>query len=177
MSQDVLITGVPGSGKSTVCSALQDRGYTAFDIESRDRLFTMIDTETGEQFEDFDPRDVSALKRSKYVCDTDALRELMDRPEDEDVVFYCGNATDHTELLPLFDQVFLLKPSEYELRARLRTRETSSMGHDHNVRAWILRWKEEEEEDIRDRGATVINADPPVEDVVTQILTELGHTT
>ncbi|MDY6761907.1 MAG: AAA family ATPase [Candidatus Nanohaloarchaea archaeon] len=173
MARNVLVTGVPGSGKSTICSALQEEGYTAIDIEEQDDLLTMIDADTGSEFTGYDPRDVSSLERSKHVCDVDALQTLLEEHADEDVVFYCGNATNHADILPLFDDVFLLVPSEDVLRERLRTRDTSELGDDPAVREWVLGWKEEKESDIRSRGATVIDADRSVGDIVEQILEEI----
>ena len=48
MKKAIFITAVSGSGKSTVCKALTELGYEAYDIESILGLFSLIDAGTGQ---------------------------------------------------------------------------------------------------------------------------------
>lgn len=47
MKTSVLVTAVAGSGKSTTCAALHRLGYNAFDIETLNGLYELIDEKTG----------------------------------------------------------------------------------------------------------------------------------
>lgn len=91
MTKKVLITGVAGTGKSTICAALQDHGYTAYDIEAMDELFTMIHTDTGEVLDSYDSSDLASVKQRDWICDRAALEGFMANST-ADMGFYCGTA-------------------------------------------------------------------------------------
>ncbi|MFB6077268.1 MAG: AAA family ATPase [Candidatus Nanohaloarchaea archaeon] len=168
MGRHVLVTGVAGSGKSSVCAELARRGYEAHDIEERDDLFTMVDPGTGEPLEGFDNDDLDAVKRSEWRCDVDQLQEVMDEPDGS--AFWCGVAANMDELLPLFDEVVLLEVGSEELRERLAAREDEAFGTDPDVRDWLLGWKDGWEMEMRERGAVSIDGDRPLASVVDAIL-------
>lgn len=170
MGRAILVTGVSGSGKSTVCTELQRRGYTAYDIEDRDGLFTMIDAETGEPFEEFDPNDLAMVKRSEWICDPDALEALLEESRVNETTFCCGTASNMGDIRPLFDDVILLTVGAEELRERLRARENNPFGKNPEVQDWVLSWKDGWEEELVEHGATMVDADRPVEDTVDAIL-------
>lgn len=52
MKNKILITGIAGSGKSTVNKILGGFGYESYDIEDIDGMFEMYRKDTGEIYED-----------------------------------------------------------------------------------------------------------------------------
>ena len=84
----IFITGVAGSGKSTVSHELARMGYPSHDIEESDYgLFVMVRKDTGEIFEDYDNSDLEKVNTARWICDPNKLRNLLDK-QTEDIEFY-----------------------------------------------------------------------------------------
>jgi broad-specificity NMP kinase len=158
LPKSILVTGVAGSGKSTVCKELQRRGYKAFDIELMRPLFAMKDRITGRTVSIWDNTDLELVKRLDWLCDGKKLGKLVRRNR-RGVVFYCGIASNLDGLVPLFDKVLLLRCSREVLGKRLRARTTNDFGSDPKVRRWLLDSKTKWEGDILEHGAVAIDAD------------------
>ena len=72
MKQSILISGVGGSGKTTVAKVLQARGYETHDMEEIADLFRMVHKTTGEEvvdFDVFDNNDVENIKQYDWNID------------------------------------------------------------------------------------------------------------
>ena len=54
MKERILITGVSGVGKTSVCKHLEKSGYESTDIENIEGMFEMVRKGTKEVFEDYD---------------------------------------------------------------------------------------------------------------------------
>lgn len=169
MNKSILITGVPGSGKSSIVNELNKRGYKAYDIESIRGLFANVDKETGKVIRNHSDNDLEQVKRRDWVCNKKKLRKLLSRNK-TGVVFYSGTASNIDELLPLFDKVFLLKASRETIRRRLSKRTSKSFGNNPEIRKWVLSWKGWWENHMRRRGAVTINANHSVQKIATDIL-------
>lgn len=157
--KSILITGIAGSGKSSVSRELNKLGYKAYDLEGLGGMFKMIRKDTGEDFKDYDNADMEKVKNAKWICDKNRLKELL-KKQKKDVVFYCGIASNHDELAPLFSKVFLLKANPDTIRKRLSNREgTDDMGGTAESREWVLSWKDWWETKQIEKGAVVVEAD------------------
>ena len=167
---NVLITGVAGTGKSALCKELRKRGYPAYDIEDIPGLFQMVDKRTGKPFQDYDNYDLEKVKNADWVCDKKKLEKLLRENQRDGPVFYCGVASNVDELLPLFDKVFLLVASEPVLRKRLSTRTSNDFGRTREVQDWIFEWKGWWEKKMKKKGAVIVDADKPLEEVAREII-------
>ncbi|MFA6529092.1 MAG: AAA family ATPase [Candidatus Gracilibacteria bacterium] len=155
----ILITGIAGSGKSSVSRELNKLGCKAYDLEGLEGMFKMIRKDTREDFKDYNNADMEKVKNGEWICDKNKLEELLNRQK-ENVVFYCGIASNHDELAPLFSKVFLLKASPDTIRKRLSNREgTDDMGGTAESREWVLNWKDWWETKQIERGVVVVEAD------------------
>jgi dephospho-CoA kinase len=111
----VLLTGVSGTGKSSLVREIRNRGYTAFDADD-DGLT--------------EPRPDGA-----WGWRVDLVRALFDQ-HDDDLLFFAGCSDEQAQFE--FDfKVLLTAPVEVVLE-RLRTRSTNSFGKSQDQRDRVL---------------------------------------
>ena len=117
--QAFLVTGNPGSGKSTVAAELARRGFVALDPDYDPELSHWLDTD-GRRTDLMDgpPAPTEEWLRShRWVWSRLRLEELLaasDAP-----VFVCGIALNQHELLDLFIKDFLLRIDDRTQEDRL----------------------------------------------------------
>lgn len=166
----ILVTGIAGSGKSTICKQLASMGYESHSIEEIDGMFAMYRKGTKELFEDFENSDPEKIKNSEWLCDVNKLQELLSKQKSEPA-FYCGVASNMDDLIPLFDKVILLKTASEEIHKRLSTREgTEDMGNTEESRQAVLGWKDWWEGEMEEKGALTVDANGSPEQVAKTIL-------
>jgi adenylate kinase family enzyme len=102
----VLLTGMSGTGKSSVIRALAARGYKA------------VDTDDGW---------CEPLPDGSQQWREDAIGELL-AAEDADVLFVAGCEENQVRFHPRFDLIILLSAPAEVLIERLRTRATNHYG-------------------------------------------------
>jgi shikimate kinase len=114
----VLITGMSGTGKSSVIQELVARGYQAHDL----------DTPEWSEWIDADPSDMLTPARGKdWVWREDRVRTLLSRPDDG-TLFIGGCAENMGRVLPLIDVVILLSAPVATIMERLRARSPGGYG-------------------------------------------------
>lgn len=170
MKKSIFVTGVAGSGKSSMSEELNRLGHQAYDIEALDGMFKMVRKDTGEDFTDYDNADMKKVKNADWICDRNKLKALLQK-QDEGMVFYCGVASNNNEIIPLFDLTILLKASAEAVRKRLSSREgTDDMGNTAENRDWVLNWKDGWENQMTEHGALIVDADGDSTKVAQKIL-------
>ncbi|OGD83589.1 hypothetical protein A2572_04805 [Candidatus Collierbacteria bacterium RIFOXYD1_FULL_40_9] len=165
-----LITGVSGSGKSTVCKELKKRNFEAHDVEDIDGLFEMYHKGTNKIFEEYDNANPEHIKGAEWNCDIDKLKKLIVAQKSE-IAFYCGIASNMNEVVGLFDKFFVLKSSKVSLNNRLKNREgTDDIGNNQKGRDVVLGWKDWWEEEMQKQGGILIEANDSSENITNDIL-------
>jgi broad-specificity NMP kinase len=156
----VLITGMSGTGKSTVIEELAARGYRAVDLDSdawSEWVSVGYDALTGRA----DARD--------WVWRVDRVEQLL-ATEDADVLFVSGCASNQGQFYEYFDHVVLLSAPAPVLVERLATRTTNAYGKRPDELAETLGYVATVEPLLR-RGATLeVDASAPLAQVVETIL-------
>ena len=161
----ILLTGVPGAGKSTVCEALDERGHRAIDLEAVPGLCTFVDPVTGDHIAE-DMEDPVVLDRGEWRWDERRLRRLLADHDDQTTVF-AGTASNALDLRSCFDEVVLLEVSAAVMRRRLTAR--NGFGRTESVQEHILSWKEWWEDQIRATGAISVDANGSVADTLVRV--------
>lgn len=170
MKKSIFVTGVSGSGKSSISKELNRLGYKAYNIEELEGMFKMVRKDTREDFADYDNADIEKVKNADWICDKNKLEKLLQK-QSNCIVFYCGIASNNNEIIPLFDETILLKVSPAIVRKRLSSREgTDDMGNTAENREWVLSWKDWLENQLIEQGAVVVDADGNPAEVVKKIV-------
>ncbi|NIO44896.1 MAG: AAA family ATPase [Candidatus Aenigmarchaeota archaeon] len=179
MNKSILVTGVSGSGKSAICNELKKLGYRAYDIEEIHGLFNMINKSTGKitDLKDYDKHNLECIKQHDWICDKKKLQKLISKNVKKNVlnnvVFYCGTASNTDDLLTLFDKIILLKASKEIIRKRLSIRTSNDFGHTEEVQNWVFEWKEWWENHMVEKGAMTIDANHDLKEVVNDIVKKI----
>ena len=147
----VLLTGMSGTGKSTVVAELRRRGYQAYDAD--DDGFS-------------EPR-----VQGRWGWRTDLVRQLLDVSPD-DVIFFAGCSEEQAELE--FDSRVLLTAPPAVLCSRLQLRASKDYGRAPAQLAQVLHDLAEIEPLLRVSADLVVDTTRAVTDIVDLILDTLG---
>jgi dephospho-CoA kinase len=148
----VLLTGMSGTGKTSVVRELGNRGYKA------------IDTDDGW---------VEPLADGRQRWRADAIQRLLDT-EDADVLFIAGCEENQAQFHSRFDHIVLLSAPLDTLVERLATRTDNPYGKAPEERARFLDDVQSVEPLLRTVATLEIRTTAPLGDVVTQILRSVG---
>ncbi len=164
-----LITGPPGSGKSAIHTELLKRGFMAMD---GDDIASFIAKETGLPATEDNSTDIAWEKQHSWDWKRPEIEKLATIARSQ-AVFLCGAATNSRDFYPLFGRKFRLTLDEKSLVERILTRTGKSYGKGPGQIEQILEWKRDGEKTAASHGEIIINAVPPVEEVVDTILSHL----
>lgn len=153
--RNVLVEGVSGTGKTTVCRELVRRGHHA--INGDTELAYQGDPVTGV------PTDTAS--HWHHLWSPDRVRAAV-ADHRHPVTFFCGGSRNTARLVDLFDAVLVLQVDADTLNRRLDARP-DEFGHDREERALVLRLHRTGEDTP---AGVAIDATQPVERVVDQIL-------
>jgi shikimate kinase len=159
----ILLTGMSGTGKSTVISALAARGYKALDL----------DCDTFSEWVELN--DASAMPGSPVEADrdwmwrADRVRELLST-QDTDVLFLSGCASNMGQFLPRFGHVILLSAPAEAIVERLSSRTTNLYGKHPDEVARVLDLLQTVEPLLRPAATHQIVTRVSVDEVVAAVL-------
>jgi broad-specificity NMP kinase len=162
-----LITGVAGTGKSTLAKELRRRGYAAYDTEEGFSYY--IDKRTGERCAY--PKEPSQewYDTHERVFDEKVLMNLMKKHADE-TLFICSITANQAKFYPQFTKIFLLNAPDDTISYRLGTRTNNYFGrHPLDLQRVIGRHQQFDDE-LKALGAVVIDSTQPIEAVAEEIL-------
>jgi shikimate kinase len=160
----VLLTGMSGTGKSTLIAALAGRGYKAVDTDE-DGLSEVVSVPTAE-LTGLDPG-------QDWVWREDRIQTLL-ATEDADVIFLGGCSPNQGTFYPQFDHVILLTASAPVIVERLITRTNNPYGKRPEEIARVLRLQQTIEPLLRAGAGYEIDTSAPLCQVVAEILRIVG---
>jgi dephospho-CoA kinase len=155
-----LITGVSGTGKSTVIAALAERGYAAVDADMPEYSaeVSVADDE------------LTGLGSGKdWVWRADRIQALLDA-EDAPLLFLSGTSPNQGQFYDQLDAVVLLTAPPDVIVQRLAARTTNPFGKRPDEVARVLALQETIEPLLREGATHVIDTRLSLAQVVDRIL-------
>lgn len=166
------VTGISGSGKTSVARALIARGFVALDSKVTKGIFHFADA-NGLPAKSYQPNDSAWVATYKWVLNVPMLEQIIRDNADKAYIFVCGrgNIRQHWNLA---DKVFLLHVNEQTLIQRLNdpTRD-NDFAKDQQTQQKLLANLEFVQRSLTNAGAIVIDAEQPLETVVDDILSRI----
>lgn len=172
----ILITGVGGSGKTTLIEELLKKGNIAIDLDDTDLCF-WINKNTGEKIEYTEGAGFQWLENHSWRLDIEQLQKFIENfPPTENI--YLGGKIAKSQLkevCKLFDKVFLLRPSDSVLihRQNTRTNKENKFAQDKKEQEHILEKRRDFEDECLKKGAILIDADKPVQEILKEVILTL----
>ena len=117
--KSILLTGMSGTGKSSVIRELGMRGYNAHDLDHPD-WSKWVDAAPSD--------DLTPQVGRDWVWREDRVRSLLSAPRSEKL-FVSGCASNMNRFYPLIDVIILLSAPITVLSERLAARSPSAYGH------------------------------------------------
>lgn len=150
MARRLLLTGMSGTGKSSVIERLAALGYQAVDMD--------------------EPGWSAYAPDGEWVWREDRVRELLSAVGDDATLFVSGCAINQGQFYPQFDAVILLSAPADVILERLRTRTNNPYGKQPDERAATLDNLANIEPLLRKGADHEIVTTLPLDEVVAQVV-------
>jgi len=168
-SKKIYITGISGTGKSTIARQLKDYSFKVVSIEDIPSLCAWRSKKT-KKFIDYGGKlDEKFIKEHEWICNVDKLKELMG----ESGVIVLGLVSNQDEFLHLFDEVILLQCPQDVFIKRIQQRDDNDFGKDVTAQKVILGWYKKFEQEMLNMGAVSVNTDTSIENVIKNVLIQV----
>jgi dephospho-CoA kinase len=165
----IYITGVSGTGKTTVAKELEKRGFYTISIDEVENLCSWINNETGEKGGGKDAdMSVEFVDKHEWICDIKYLQEILSKASGN--VFVLGMAGNQDDFLYMFDKIILLHCSPETFCKRIEERIDNNFGKDKRVQQQILERYKSYEEKMLGKGAIPVNTEKSLNEVVDEIV-------
>lgn len=170
----IYITGISGSGKSTVLEELSKRGFEAHGVDE-EGYADWIDRKTGEAIpflEDEQSVDIHDwYKKHRWVLSLERISELKKRSDEANKPIILGSSAEgENTVRHLFDKIIYLAVDEPTLKRRIANRDNNHFGKHPDEMAEILQWLKDNDKKYRNSGAIVIDANRSLDEVVNDVL-------
>ena len=160
-----LITGRPGSGKTTVIEALKQRGFKAFNTDDMPKVTKLEEQETGKPVS----WPEGAVDWKKYIWNWQeaGLRNLLQTEGDVFIGAIVGN---QQKFYPLFDKIFALTISTETLQKRLESHAhpRTTQEKEQAIAVHYAKQARFEKQDL-----ILIPADGSIDEIMDNILSQL----
>jgi broad-specificity NMP kinase len=167
----VLLTGIAGTGKSTLVKALNERGVVSLDLHDIPALFFWQDKKTKGKVEYTPVESREWFDTVDRLCDISKLKEILSQYEDI-VVAGTTSSSNQEEFLSLFNKIILLQANSEILVHRMQARTNKSgYGKTKAEQDDNIEWQKEFDPKILSYGATPISTEGELNDVVDKIIT------
>lgn len=167
----VLLTGMSGTGKSTLIRELAARGYKAIDTDY-DGWSHWINVRTGLPASPPAPGEHGWDDRDWVWCE-DRIQDLLSN-EDTDLLFVGGTSPNQGKYHSQFDHIILLSAPAGVIVERLITRTNNPYGTTPRSLARVLEHLETVEPLLRKAATHEIDTSAPIDRIVERIL-EVVH--
>lgn len=169
------VTGVAGTGKTTVCHALRARGFVAYDSDE-DNISACVDKAGKPAPMPEDPKDLLSTCPDGYAYQfvPERILALIEKSKHE-TIFLCGAAANDNDYWESFTKVFALTIDMDTLITRLQNRIGNNYGKNPRDLRKILAWHKHAEADYKGLGARPIDASLTKAEVTRKIISLVGE--
>lgn len=167
----IFITGISGTGKTTIYEELVKRDYYAISLDETDDLCYWVNRETKERIHGHVELNRDFTSKHQWICDIEYLKQLMS--VDKELIFVLGSASNQDEFLSMFDKVIVLQCKPEVFIERLNTRTNNDFGKHKTIQDHLLTWYEDFENKLIEGGAIAINTDRPINEVVDEVIKQI----
>lgn len=161
----VLLTGMSGTGKSTVIAELAARGFRAIDTDYNG-LSELVDAPDDEF--------TGLTTGQDWIWREDRIHELLS--EDVDLMFLSGCASNQRTFYPYFDHIVLLTAPPPVIAHRLATRTTNPYGQHPEEITRTLHLRTTIEPLLRKSATLELDTTVPVDHLIAAILRHIDPT-
>lgn len=159
----ILLTGMSGTGKSTVINALAAQGYKAIDADYDEfSEWVIVTDDSGTPGEPVE-------QERDWVWREERIRALLTN-EDADILFVSGCSPNMGKFMTEFDHIILLSAPNEIIIERLTTRQNNPYGKNTDELARVLGLVETVEPLLRRAAGHEIDTNVSIDDVVSQVL-------
>lgn len=163
----VLITGIPGSGKTSVFKELEKRNIPCIDIDSSGFCFWRNKC-TLAKVNEVNWQDLDWLKEHGWYCDINEFKQYAENTFN-DGVYICGVVENLEELASICDKRILLSVNDDVISKRLDTRIDNDFGKSDLEKEFIF--QDVKEHLLKTNDLIHINSNEDISKIVDEILT------
>lgn len=163
-----LITGLPGSGKSTVCEELKRRGYEAYDGDY-DHLAHWFDAEGNVAEDTAEKRTPEFVQTHTRAISEKTIAEFAHKASETDV-FICNDPENEDILASYFTHIFALVLDESIREQRVANRKNNPWGKLPHEKARDQLIRPIAEKRYQQSNYTKVDANRPTDEVTDSIL-------
>lgn len=168
----IFVTGISGSGKSTVWRELKHRGYEAYDVDE-DGLAKWQHNETGyiHPKSSVKPhqRTPEFLVAHSWNVPRTEVEELASKTKDRNV-FLLGAFANQDDVIDLFGKVIALTIDKQTLADRVKNRPDSGFGKSEHEFDAIMDCYDDVYDKYKRLGYITVNSNRPIDEVVDDVV-------
>ncbi|MDO8492863.1 MAG: hypothetical protein Q7S34_04445 [bacterium] len=169
----ILITGVAGTGKSTIISEIAKTGRKTIDLD-HGGICQWVNKKTGKITSYAAGAEERWIAEHRWECVIPKLVVVLNKIGKDDDVFVGGKITSRQipEMAKIFDTIYLLKPSNSTVDSRLKNRISNkdNFAKSQKERGHIVANRKSFEDVCIKAGAIVLDNNSSPQEVVDQIL-------
>lgn len=168
----LFITGISGTGKTSVLAELQKHGYLVIDLDATG-LCRWKNKTTGEFTEyGFSGQSFQWLTEHGWYCDIEKLNILLSVIRKDKHVFVSGIVENIKEISKEFDRVYLLNTDDEIIKKRLNSRTNNHFAKKEDEQEFIFSHSKELLNDLE--NTIYIDANKSLDIIANEILEDLN---
>jgi broad-specificity NMP kinase len=164
------ITGVSGTGKTTITNLLNQKGIKAYSLDEVVGLCHWVNKTDGKVVNYEAKLDREFIESHSWICDIEKLKKLINQNE---FVVVLGLADNQEEFLSFFDKIILLQCKPEIFLKRIKERTDNPFGQNKSAQEYLLDIYKQFEQKTLENGAVMVNTEEPIEIVVENIMKQV----